>query len=164
MTINPVQGRPNPAASKSAAAKPAPQGVSQMPDRLEMRPQEPPSVFKEFLFKPLFQAIKFLMRCIFNFFDFLRNVSFEETREEGVDREGFLSRLASVPKPEKILHQFEEIYSTAQQNQIYHVIGQAHPSKTSWKESIWDRSPQENIALGRRLVRQNPYLLRDYLT
>jgi hypothetical protein len=170
MTVSRIQSRPNPAASSGASAKPrphqGPQGLAQMPDRLEPRrtgPQEPPSFFKEFLFKPLFQVIKFLIRGIFTFIDFLRNVSFEETPEP-IDREGFLGRLSRAPRPEKILHQFEEIYTTAEQNQVYHAIGEAHPSKTSWKEAFWDRSPQENIALGRRLVRQNPFLLRDYLT
>jgi len=174
MTVSQVKSRPNPAASPAspgASAKPrphqGPQGLAQMPDRLEPRrtgPQEPPSFFKEFLFKPLFQVIKFLIRGIFTFIDYLRNVSFEETPEPAIDREGFLDRLSRAPTPEMIFIQFEEIYTPGEQIQVYQAIGEAHPSKTSWKESIWDRSPQENIALGRRLVRQNPFLLRDYLT
>lgn len=168
MSISPIKNRPASAPSTGASAKPKPpQGLAQTPDRLEPRrpgPQEPPSFFKEFLFKPLFQVIKFLMRGIFRFIDYLRNVSFEENREPDIDRGEFLDRLSRAPTPEKIFHQFEEIYTPEEQNQIYNVIGEAHPSKTSWKEALWDRSPQENIALGRRLVRQNPYLLRDYLT
>jgi len=170
MTVSKIQGRPDPAASPGAKAKPKPpQGLAQMPDRLEsrqepQRAQEPPSFFKEFLFKPLFQVIKFLIRGIFTFIDYLRNVSFEEAREPDIDREGFLNRLSRAPSPEKIFHQFEEIYALDEQNQVYLAIGEAHLTRTSWKEAIWNRSPQENIALGRRLVRQNPFLLRDYLT
>ncbi len=171
MTVSQVKSRPNPPSSLGALAKPkphqGPQGLAQMPDRLEPRqtgPQEPPSFFKEFLFKPLFRVIKFLIRGIFTFIDFLRNVSFEETPEPAINREGFLDRLSRAPTPEMIFHQFEEIYTTAEQTLVYHAIGEAHPSKTSWKEAFWNRSPQENIALGRHLIRQNPFLLRDYLT
>jgi hypothetical protein len=167
MTVSPIQNQPNPASSSGASAKlRAPQGVAQTADRLEDRraPEHPPSVFKEYLFKPIFLVIKFILRGIFTLIDCLRKSAYEEKSEEPVfDREAFLDRLRSAPRPEKILVQFAEAYSPAEQNQIYLAIGEAHAAKTSWKEVIWNRSSDENIDLGRRLVRQNPFILRDHL-
>src|SRR5690242_13587794 len=112
MTVSPIQNQPNPASSSGASAKlRAPQGLAQTADRLEDRrapsPEHSPSVFKEYLFKPIFIVIKFILRGIFTFIDFLRKSAYEEKSEESVfDREAFLDRLRSAPRSEKILVQF----------------------------------------------------------
>ena len=164
MTVSRIQNQTSFASSTGSPLKSRqPQGLGQTPDRLEDRrtasQDNPPSVFKEFLFKPAFIAIKFIIRGIFIFFDFLRKVAFEEK-----DREVFLNCLNSLPRPETLLIQFSELYSVTEQNCVYRAIGKAHPLKTAWKEAIWERTPNENLALGRRLVQQNPFLLRDHLS
>jgi hypothetical protein len=171
MAISPIQKKPIPTSSPSlkALAKPRPQGLAQIPDRLEDRrppayQENPPSLFKKFLFEPIFYVAKLILRGIFTFFDFLRKTAFEETETPApLGKDLFLERLRSAPPPEKLLLQFNQLYSRDEQNRVYWAIGEAHQAKDSWKEFIWDRSTEGNIALGRRLVRENPFLLRDYL-
>jgi hypothetical protein len=169
MTVSRIQGPIHSSSSARVSAKPRPQGLAQTPDRLEDQrsaPQEdPPSLFKKFLFKPIFQVIKLILRGIFTFIDFLRSSAFEEKpAEPPLDRQAFLERLRAAPRPDTILLQFRQVYSFDEQNRVYRAIGEAYSAKTSWKEMIWDRSPDENIGLGRRLVRQNPFLLCDHLS
>ena len=168
MTIPPIQSQPHLASPATGAFRPRPQGLAQMPDRLEDRSahahDNPPSLFKKFLFEPIFEVIRFVLRGLFTFFDFLRESAFEEKHAGPVlDRETFLNSLRSAPRPENILIQFAQVYSLDEQNQIYCSIGEAHEGKVSWKEMVWERSFEDNIELGRRFVRQNPFLLRDYL-
>ena len=170
MAVSRIQNQPIPTTGTgvSPKAKPRPQGLAEMPDRLDDRraaiEENPPSLFKKFLFEPIFYAIKFILRGIFTFIDFLRDSAFEEKPKAPLlDRESFLASLRAAPRPEKLLLQFVQVYSPEEQNRVYFAIGQSHNSKTSWKEVIWDRSPHENVELGRHLVRQNPFLLRDHL-
>lgn len=171
MAISPIQKKPISTSLQSpkAAAKPRPQGLAQIPDRLEERrplsyQENPPSLFKKFLFEPIFYVGKLILRGVFTFFDFLRKIAFDEIETPApLDKDLFLERLRSAPPPDKLLLQFNQLYSRDEQNRVYWAIGEAHEAKDSWKEFIWDRSPEGNIALGRRLVRENPFLLRDYL-
>lgn len=168
MNISPIQSQPQMPSTAKGAMRPRPQGLAQMPDRLEdRRPyshDNPPSLFKKFLFEPIFEVVKFVLRGIFTFFDFLRESAFEEKPTvPALNREVFLNSLRSAPSQETILIQFAEVYSIDEQTQVYRSIGEAHEEKVSWKEMIWDRSLEDNIELGARLVRQNPFLLRDYL-
>lgn len=171
MNISPIQGPPHLSLSAKNRVQPRAQGLAQVPDRLEDREDRrnythdnPPSLFKEFFFKPIFEAIKFVLRGIFTFFDFLRESAFEEKPTiPALNREVFLNSLRSVPNQETILVQFAQVYSVDEQNQVYCAIGEAYEGKVSWKEMIWTRSQEDNIELGSHLVRQNPFLLRDYL-
>jgi hypothetical protein len=166
MTVSRIQNQVNlPPSTGTFPKSKIPQGLAETRDRLEnRRHEEPPSIFKEFLFRPAWEVIKFMMRGIFIFLDFLRRVAFEGRPEQpALDREDFLNCLKRAPRPEKLLLQFRELYSTAEQNRVYRAIGEAHAFKISWKEVIWDRTPNENIDLGRLLVRENPFLLRDHL-
>jgi len=142
--------------------------LAQTPDRLEPeRPVvhgQPPSLIKKYLFEPLWEAVKFFLRGLFSFVDFLRSVAFGgEKKGAPLDKESFLEQLRSAPRPADLLRRFEQLYSTEERSQIYKSIGEAHSGKISWKEMIWARTPQENIRLGRRLVAENPFLLRDFL-
>ena len=158
------------AAAQSAPSKArSPQGLAETPDRLEKTPNvsqdNPPSLFKQFLFEPIIQVFKFILRGIFTFIDFLRNAAFEEkkTAEPPLNRETFLNRLQAAPPADKLLIQFRQVYSIQEQTNVYRSIGESHKTRVSWKEAIWERSASENIALGRRLVKENPFLLRDHL-
>ena len=144
-----------------------PRGVGAVRDHLAPSQMEegPPSLFKMFLFEPIVQVIKWLLRGIFIVVDFLRKAAFAETAPiaaPAADRNAFLKQLQAAPSPQQILLQFEKIFSIDEQNQIYQMIGEVHPEKFSWKEILWKRGESQNIDLGRRLVRQNPFLLRDY--
>jgi hypothetical protein len=125
--------------------------------------ENPPSLFKKFLFEPIIQVVKWALRQIFTFFDFLRRASFDQMiLEPSLERYNFNERLRAAPSSDQILRQFTQLYSLEEQNRMYLAIGQSHPGRVSWKEMIFERTASENIDLGRRLVRQNPLLLRDF--
>src|SRR5579862_4256520 len=101
MTIPPIQSQPHPASPAMRAVRPRSQGLAQVPDRLEDRGarthDNPPSLFKKFLFEPIFEVIRFVLRGIFTFFDFLRESAFEEKPAElMLNRETFLNSLRSA--------------------------------------------------------------------
>jgi hypothetical protein len=170
MSVNPIQSsnRTSTGSSQGAIKTRTPQGLAQTPDRIEKSSSQdsnnPPSLFKMFLFEPIIQIVKFLLRGLFTFLDFLRSSAFEEKKpEKALTRDLFLDRLQTAPPKEKLLIQFTQVYSIPEQNQVYQAIGEAHKGKVSWKETFWERTPEQNIALGRRLVKENPFLLRDHL-
>ncbi len=104
----------------------------------------PPSFFKTYLFEPILKVVKAALRTLFQFVDFLREFS-------GADFQ--------MPSRVAVIQHFERIHTPDEQNQIYEKIGIAHGDRIRWNEMIWNRSKEENIALGRRMGSENPYLL-----
>jgi len=170
MSVSPVQGRPN-LQAQSIAKLPSPKGLAAVPDRLESPPvrkqEAPPSLFKKFLFDPAIQSIKWLLRGLFPFVDWLRSVAFEEdpieTPSGKTGERTFLSHLRAAPRAQELLSQFERHFNLNERNEIYRSIGEEYAGRISWKERIWKRSARENIDLGRRLVLSNPERIRDRL-
>lgn len=170
MSVSPVQGRPN-LKAQSIAKPSSPKGLAAVPDRLETSPvgnqEGPPSLFKKFLFDPIIQSIKWLLRGLFHFVDWLRSVAFEaEPTEISSDKtrdQTFLSHLRTAPRAQELLVQFERHFTLNERNEIYRSIGEGYAGRISWKERIWKRSAQENINLGRRIVSSNPERIRDRL-
>lgn len=141
-------------------------GVSAFPDRLERSEYQegPPSLFKQFLFDPIVQIMCWFLRGIFIVVDFLRSFAFGDLQSDpSMDRRTFLNQLRSAPSPEQLLHRFDQVFTADEKNRIYQAIGEACEEKISFREMIWERTAKENLELGHRLVRQNPFLLRDYL-
>ncbi len=160
MSVAPVQSRPA-LVERRSIAKPSPKGLAAIPDRLESPPvqreEAPPSLFKKFLVDPVIQSIKWFLRGIFHFIDWLKSVAFEK------ESSAFLSHLRTAPRTQEILFQFELCFNPRERSEIYRSIGKEYAGRISWKERIWNRSAQENIDLGKRLVASNPERIRDRL-
>jgi|GEM_PF-5026605 len=166
MSIQPIRNSNKIPVVRELAKPRSPQGVAAVPDRIAPAvPQEgPPSLYKMYLFQPIIEAVKFVLRGIFRFIDFLRRASFDEqTAEPKLDREELLRRFRSMPQPEEFLARFEEAYTAEDQSRVYRAIGEAYEGRISWKELVWARTDAQNIELGKSLAQSNPFLLRDYL-
>jgi hypothetical protein len=160
MNISPLQNQPQSISAPRIVLSKAKQGLAGMPDRLETKKVEPPSIFRA-LIRPFFDILKIIGRSVFAFFDFLREICKDEPEKTFSDlsKDRFIERLC----PETTLAEFEKMYSREEQSKVYHAIGQSHKKRLSWKELIWPRSLQDNLILGRSLAMRNPSLLRKYL-
>lgn len=137
---------------------------------------EPPSLFKKFLFDPLIEVLRVSLWMVFSIFDLLRQFAYSKEiiqkpnvlpgvhqDQKGQKASQFLGRLRSAPRSEQILIEFENLFSSQEKDEIYRLIGEVYQNRVGWKEMIWSRTPQQNIALGRRLVHQNPLLISERL-
>ena len=166
MSIQPIRSSSKIPVIRDVAKPRSPQGIAAAPDRISPAiPQEgPPSLFKMYLFQPIIEAVRFFLRGIFRFIDFLRRASFDEQPPQPqIGREELIRRFRSMPKPEEILVLFKEAYSTDDQTRVYQAIGEAYEGRITWKEMFWARNDAQNVELGRSLAQSNPFLLRDYL-
>jgi hypothetical protein len=168
MSIDPISRAGNPSVPPPPGAR-TPAGLSQVPDRFEDRgaPEEKPGFFKKYLFNPIYGAIKFIFRAIFNFVDYIRKMAFEDTRSQYVapkqepppdEREVFVNLLHSAPSHEELFNHFVRLYPREKRELIYEAIGESQES--SLKDLFWK---ENNIDLGRRLARKDPRILYDYL-
>lgn len=169
MKIEPTQGSAK-APMRSVGKPSVPKGLSEVRDRLSSSlegREEPPSQFKKFLFDPIFFVISFVFRELFRPLFWIKNcfiktpVAIEDPSLER-DRD-FLERLELAPRAKEIFLQFERHFSNQERDEIYRMTGSKYSKKLSWREYIWDRSVEQNIALGYRLVRNNPERIRDHL-
>lgn len=156
--------------TKSVAKPPVRKGLSEVPDRLSSslaRNEEPPSQFKKFLFDPVFFVISFVFSELFRPLFWLKGFFIKPSvaiEDPSLGRDlDFLERLELAPRSKEIFLQFEHHFTDRQRDEIYRMIGAKYSKKLSWREYIWDRSREQNIALGYRLVRNNPERIRDHL-
>ncbi|MBI5273354.1 MAG: hypothetical protein HY861_05160 [Chlamydiia bacterium] len=162
--IPPIEHRPLDTSALSREKPFVPEGVAGVQDRL-LDPEVPPSTFKKILFDPFVAALLWGLRMVFQFFDMLRTAAFSGTGGSSLDAQqrSFFGHLQTIPQPQEVLAQFERLFSPVEQMEIYRSLGAESQRALSWSENLFGRSAGEDSALGRRMVSENPYLVRHLL-